>query len=103
MGIGRFVSAVIGFALSKGSAVFFTHTLRVPLNGFTNAMKAPSGEICAPAISGSPKKSSRSIIGGLCAQTGAASVTINRTDSIKKLITERRDWPIERIHTSFVE
>ena len=87
----------------NGSAVFFTQTLRVPLNGLINAMNAPSGEICAPAISGSPKNSSRSIIGGLCAHTGAASATINRTESISKPINERRDWPIERINTSFVE
>jgi hypothetical protein len=38
--------------------------LRVPLNGLRNAMYWPSGEIWPPAISGSPKKSSRSLIGG---------------------------------------
>jgi len=63
-GIGRVVSAVIGFAASKGSSVRLTQTFRVPLNGFTNAMNFPSGEIWAPEISGSPKNSSRSIIGG---------------------------------------
>src|SRR6266852_1387557 len=63
-GIGRVVSAVIGFALSKGSSVRLTQTLRVPFKGLIKAMNLPSGEICAPEISGSPKKSSRSINGG---------------------------------------
>src|SRR6185369_17466260 len=101
VGMGRLVSAVIGLALANGSAVFFTQTLRVPLNGLINAMNAPSGEICAPAISGSPKKISRSIIGGLCAQTGAASAISMKADNITKPITDRRDCPI-RINTSFV-
>src|SRR5215213_8498369 len=99
VGIGRLVSAVIGFALANGSPVFFTQILRVPLNGLTNAMNAPSGEICAPAISGSPKNSSRSIMGGLCAHTGAASATSNRVESISRPRNERR----EGINTSFVE
>src|SRR6185503_20414275 len=103
MGIGRLVSAVIGFALANGSAVFFTQTLRVPWNGLIKAMNAPSGEIWAPAISGSPKKSSRSIRGGLCAHTGAASMINKRAESISKPIIERRDRPIEHINTSFVE
>src|SRR4029079_9645224 len=101
--MGRFVSAVIGFALSNDSAVFFTQMLRVPLNGLINAMKAPSGEICAPAISGSPNNNSRSLGGGLCAQTGAATATSNRAESITKPIMERRDRPTERISTSFVD
>src|SRR5258705_1883191 len=63
-GIGRVVSAVTGFALSNESSVRLTQTLRVPLNGLTKAMNLPSGEICAPEISGSPKNSSRSISGG---------------------------------------
>src|SRR5438034_11635025 len=62
--MGRFVSAVIGRAASKLSPVFFTQMLRVPLYGFRNDRNCPSGEIWAPAISGSPKKSSRSMIGG---------------------------------------
>src|SRR4030095_13253843 len=62
-GIGR-VSAVIGFALSNGSSVRLTQMLRVPLKGLMKAMNLPSGEIWAPAISGSPKKRSRSISGG---------------------------------------
>src|SRR6185437_11151496 len=90
-GIGRLVSAVIGFALVNGSAVFFTQMFRVPLNGLRNAMSAPSGEICAPAISGSPNKSSRSIMGGLCAHTGTANVTSNKVDRISKPKNERRD------------
>src|SRR5215211_488332 len=101
--MGRLVSAVTGFAFVNGSAVFFTQTLRVPLKGLIKAMKAPSGEICAPTISGSPKNNSRSIIGGLCAHTGAASAPINRTENIRKRINERRDWPNERINTSFIE
>src|SRR2546428_4840344 len=63
-GIGRVVSAVIGLALSKDSSVRLTQTLRVPFRGLIKAMNLPSGEICAPEISGSPKKSSRSIMGG---------------------------------------
>src|ERR1700694_5832225 len=63
-GIGRVLSAVIGFAASKGSAVRLTQTLRVPLNGLMKAMNLPSGEIWAPEISGSPKNNSRSIRGG---------------------------------------
>src|SRR5712692_6338766 len=62
--IGRLVSAVIAFAWSNGSFVAFTQMLRVPLNGLRNDMNWPSGEICAPAISGSPKNRSRSMIGG---------------------------------------
>src|SRR6185369_1113554 len=103
VGIGRLVSAVIGFALLKGSPVFFTQTLRVPLNGLMKAMNAPSGEIWAPAISGSPKKSSRSISGGLCAHTDAARVMMSSAESISKPIIERRGRPVERINTSFVE
>src|SRR5687767_15526238 len=95
-GIGR-LSAVIGLAFANGSAVFLTQMLREPLNGLIKAMNAPSGEIWAPAISGSPKKSSRSIRGGLCAQTGAASVTSIKVEITSERISERRDWPVERI------
>src|SRR6185369_594223 len=101
--MGRLVSAVMGLALVNGSAVFLTQMLRVPLKGLIKAMKAPSGEIWAPAIAGSPKNSSRSINGGLCAQTGAASATSNRAANINKETKERRDWPVERINTSFVD
>src|SRR5437867_5281531 len=79
-GIGRVVSAVIGFALSKDSSVRLTQTLRVPLRGLIKAMNLPSGEICAPEISGSPKKSSRSIMGGKpfgCAEIEAAFAASN--------------------------
>src|SRR5437868_7895064 len=75
-GIGREVSAVIGLALSKGSSERLTQTLRVPLRGLMKAMNFPSGEICAPEISGSPKNNSRSMIGGRpfgCAKMGAAN------------------------------
>src|ERR1700730_6465531 len=66
-GMGRLVSFVIGLALSNGSSVRFTQMFRVLFKGLRNAMYLPSGEISAPEISGSPKKSSRSIIGGCCA------------------------------------
>src|SRR6185436_17093503 len=100
-GIGRLVSAVIGFALVNGSAVFFTQMLRVPLNGLTNAMRAPSGEIRAPEISGSPKKSSRSIKGGLCAQTGDVSTTISSAENTSKPMNERRERPVLLIRYLF--
>src|ERR1051325_11110879 len=72
--------------------------LRVPLNGLTKAMYVPSGEIWAPAISGSPKNASRSITGGVCAQTGAESPSSNSVESISRPINERR----ERINKYFV-
>src|SRR5712691_2930934 len=62
----------MGLAVSKASSVRFTQMLRVPLNGLMKAMNLPSGEICAPEISGSPKNNSRSIKGGspfCCATT----------------------------------
>ena len=61
---GRFGSAVTRWALSYGSPVFFTQTLRVSFQGFRKAVHFPSGESWAPAISGLPKKSSRSRTGG---------------------------------------
>src|SRR5260370_39874280 len=64
VGIGRLVSVVRRRAAEKGSSVFFTQMLRVSFHGFWNAMYLPSGEICAPEISGLPKRSSRSISGG---------------------------------------
>ena len=63
-GMGRFVSAVTRRAASKGSAVFLTQMLRVSLHGLRKATYWPSGESWAPAISGLPKKSSRSRSGG---------------------------------------
>src|ERR1041384_4688871 len=66
-GMGRLVSAVTGFAALKGSSVFLTQMLRVLLSGLRKAMYFPSGEICAPEISGSPKNNSRSMSGGRCA------------------------------------
>src|ERR1700730_5177050 len=71
-GIGRLVSFVIGRALSNGSSVRFTQMFLVLFKGLRNAMYLPSGEISAPEISGSPKKSSRSIIGGCCATADTA-------------------------------
>src|SRR5687767_7162043 len=63
-GMGRLLSAVTRRAEVYGSPTFFTHTLRVSFQGFRKAMYLPSGEICAPAISGLPKNSSRSSSGG---------------------------------------
>src|SRR5437016_2298061 len=71
-GMGRLVSLVTGLALSKGSSVRLTQMFRVLLSGFRKAMNLPSGDKEAPEISGSPKKSSRSIIGGCCAAAEAA-------------------------------
>src|SRR5437868_12463421 len=98
-GIGRVVSAVIGFALSKESSVLLTQTFRVPLNGLIKAMNLPSGEICAPEISGSPKKSSRSIIGGrlFCwAATG-------RDAMISKLANEIAERTNRSLRMDFLE
>src|SRR5207244_11243012 len=84
-GIGRVVSAVIGFALSKDSSVRLTQTLRVPLKGLIKAMNLPSGEICAPEISGSPKNSSRSINGGKplgCANAGRDAMSSRLANAI---------------------
>src|SRR6185369_5334721 len=61
---GRFVSLVISFAEVHGASTGFTQTFRVSLYGLRNEMYFPSGEICAPEISGLPKKSSRSMSGG---------------------------------------
>src|SRR6185436_19716386 len=98
-GIGRFGSLVTRCALSNGSAAFFTQTFRVSFHGLRNAMYCPSGEICAPAISGLPKKSSRSIRGAegargaRCARgavTGAACTTPatprEHTNSVVRMI-----------------
>src|SRR6185312_6910447 len=99
---GRVLSFVIGLAASKGSSVRLTQTLRVPLNGLTKAMNFPSGEIWAPEISGSPKNSSRSIIGGcacgVCpkAERGLAApakptqrtANTNTSDLRRKLVIE---------------
>src|SRR5579871_6252491 len=66
-GIGRLGSAVTGLAESNGAPAFFTQMLRVPFSGFTNDINFPSGDSCAAEISGSPKMSSRSMMGGCCA------------------------------------
>src|SRR5690606_40441102 len=50
-----------------GSSTPLTHTFIVPLKGLTNEMYFPSGEIWAPAYSGFPKNTSRSMSGGNCA------------------------------------
>src|SRR5436309_11442947 len=82
-GMGRFVSAVTGFAALNGSSVFLSQMLRVLLSGLRKAMYFPSGEICAPEISGSPKNSSRSMSGGCCARVAGARIK-NSTVKIQK-------------------
>src|SRR3954449_5775736 len=62
--MGRLVSVVSRRAEANGSATFFTQTFRVSFHGFRNATYLPSGDSCAPAISGLPNRSSRSINGG---------------------------------------
>src|SRR5258708_7288377 len=74
--MGRLVSLVTGRAALKGSAASLTQMLRVLFNGFRKAMYLPSGESCAPEISGSPKNSSRSIIGGSAALKVVAKLAI---------------------------
>src|SRR5437899_4891399 len=94
--IGRLVSAVIGRALSNASSARFTQMLRVPLNGFRNEMNRPSGEICAPAISGSPKKSSRSMIGGTpLAAVCACAEQIETTTYARASATERKRFDMQ--------
>src|SRR6478672_3251625 len=52
--------------------------LRVSFQGFRNARYFPLGEICASTISGLPKSSSRSMMGGspLCALAVAGAATL---------------------------
>src|SRR5215468_7714208 len=91
-GIGRVVSAVIGFAVSKGSSVRLTQMLRVSLNGLMKAMNLPSGEIRAALISGSPKINSRSMIGAIpdfCAQAAVAE-SMSTPDSTAAKTDDRR-------------
>src|SRR5687768_605415 len=95
--MGRFVSAVTGLAVSNGSSVRFTQMLRVPFKGLMKAIYFPSGEICAPEISGSPKNNSRSIRAGCAlgwpkARLGEAAVnspTHTRTEPITKDLLEK--------------
>src|ERR1041384_535412 len=74
---GRLVSLVISLAAVHGSLTPFTQTLRVSLYGFRKEMYLPSGDIWAPEISGLPKNSSRSMIGGslpFCAGASAGAL-----------------------------
>src|SRR5438093_13702610 len=82
-GMGRFVSAVTGFAALNGSPVFLNQMLRVLLSGLRKATNFPSGEICAPEISGSPKNNSRSMIGGCCALVAGGRIN-NSTAGMQK-------------------
>lgn len=55
-------------------------------------MKRPSGEICAPEISGLPKKSSRSMSGGslpFCAEIVAGAVNTMATASDRRTAVRR--------------
>src|ERR1700722_20411596 len=64
---GRAVSVVIRRAELNGWSVFFTQIFLVSVQGLRNARYRPSGESCAPEISGLPNNSSRSMSGGrLC-------------------------------------
>src|SRR5437867_12337347 len=109
-GIGRVVSAVSAFALSKGSSVRLTQTLRVPLKGLIKAMNLPSGEICAPEISGSPKKSSRSIMGGKPFGWADTRIGDKASVNVAQKMAKTRDRSFERswkkavnlMRTSFV-
>src|SRR5215471_7272999 len=86
-GIGRVVSAVIGFALSKASSVRLIQMLRVSLNGLMKAMNLPSGEIWAPLISGSPKINSRSMMGTVpdfCAKPAGAESRRTHNATVKR-------------------
>src|SRR5713101_6193383 len=63
-GMGLFFSVVSSLAALNGSSVFFTQIFRVLFHGLRNAKYFPSGDTCALIISGLPKISSRSMIGG---------------------------------------
>src|SRR5262245_32295445 len=81
-GIGRFVSSVSGMAALKGSVARLTQMLRVSLYGLIKAINCPSGESCAPDISGFPNSNSRSIKGAFCAYPMVANKLnkINETE-----------------------
>src|SRR5690348_5395139 len=82
---GRLVSLVISFAAVHGSPTALTQIFRVSLYGLRKEMYLPSGDICAPDISGLPKNSSRSMSGGsfpLCAvaSVGVVKATASASD-----------------------
>src|SRR5512133_547948 len=77
--MGRLASVVSSRAALNGSSTPLTHTLRVSFHGFMKLMYLPLGEICAAAISGLPKKISRSMMGGrpaFVAVAGALAVDL---------------------------
>src|ERR1019366_3212260 len=80
---GRLASVVNSRAALNGSAAFLTQILRVLFHGFKKARYFPSGEICAPAISGLPNSSSRSISGG---DPCAGSETADASSDIARII-----------------
>src|SRR5580692_2748984 len=77
---GRAVSVVIRRAELNGSAICFTQMLRVSFQGLRKARYLPSGESWAPDISGSPKSSSRSMIGGRATGGGPGICVPKLTD-----------------------
>src|SRR6185295_7033530 len=90
--MGRLVSVVRRWAELNGSSVLFTHRLRVSFQGLTNARYLPSGEICAPVISGFPNNRSRSIKAGageLCAVRIDAKAVPSRV-YLHRLLTGQR-------------
>src|SRR5690349_22539420 len=92
---GRFVSLVMSLAAVQGSLTRFTQMLRVSLYGLRNEMYLPSGDICAPEISGLPKNSSRSMSGGslpLC-----AGATVGAVNAIASVSDQRRVWRARRV------
>src|SRR5258708_10489715 len=78
--MGRFVSVVTSQAQLNGAWDFFTHRLRVSFQGLMKAMYLPSGEICAPVISGFPNNSSRSMRAG-ADESCAASVGVSAANT----------------------
>src|SRR5882724_5959614 len=91
--MGRLVSVVSSRAALNGSSAFLTQTLRVSFQGLRNAMYLPSGEIWAPAISGFPNRSSRSIRGG---RLWAPAEDTSRVDaSTSFLILNCAEWGLQ--------
>src|SRR4051794_17097836 len=95
---GLFWSLVIGRAAAKGSLTPFTHTFIVPVRGLTNEIYLPSGEIWAPAYSGLPKSTSRSISGGICAAAVPTAAQVSRAIARRVfiIVPEERGLVLEK-------
>jgi hypothetical protein len=89
---------VIGLASANGSSAFFTQTFLVPLNGLMNDRYVPSGDNCDPEISGSPKKSARSITGG-CPLDCAEAMPLTSATAAPHHTTHERTRTM--LHTSW--